>query len=463
MTEAPALPRARSGFDRRLVAPMLLGSVLNPINSSIIAVALVPIGVAFGAAPSATAWLVSGLYVATAVGQPVVGRLVDIYGPRPLYLIGTGLTGIAGILGVTAPHLGVLVAARVILGVGTCAGYPAAMSLIRSEARRTGQDSPAGVLTMLAVANQTVAVIGPSLGGFLIGVGGWRATFAVNIPLSAACLILGWLLLPRTEKSQRPDARIDLWGIALFTLMLVSLLLFVMNPHLSTLYLAGLALAAGAGFTVRELRCAQPFIDLRLFGGNLPLLATYGRNLLAMIVAYGFLYGYTQWLEDGRGLSASTTGLLLLPLFGTGIVVSVVSGRRAGVRGKLLIGGLGQVVAITLLLFTGSSTALWALVIVALTAGIPQGLNSLAMQNAVYFQADAARLASSAGLLRTFTYLGAIAASAANAAFLRHGADTPGMHQLAWFMLAAAVVFLAVTVFDRSLSGVGRPRTETPA
>src|SRR5437763_292024 len=107
---------SRTEFDRRLIAPMLLGSVLNPVNSSMIAVALVPIGVAFGAPPAQTVWLVSALYLATAVGQPVVGRLVDMYGPRRLFLAGTGLAGIAGVLGALAPSLGVLIVARVLLG-----------------------------------------------------------------------------------------------------------------------------------------------------------------------------------------------------------------------------------------------------------------------------------------------------------------------------------------------------------
>ena len=145
------------GFDRRLLAPMMLGSVLNPVNSSIISVALVPIGAAFGAPPSRTAWLISALYLATAIGQPVVGRLIDLFGPRRLFLAGTALTGLAGVVGVLAPDLWVLIGARVLLGFGTCAGYPAAMSLIRSEARRTGHDSPAGVLTALAVTTQTIS------------------------------------------------------------------------------------------------------------------------------------------------------------------------------------------------------------------------------------------------------------------------------------------------------------------
>ncbi|SFI97621.1 Predicted arabinose efflux permease, MFS family [Amycolatopsis sacchari] len=447
-------------FDRRLLAPMMLGSVLNPVNSSIIAVSLVPIGVAFGAPPAETAWLISALYLATAIGQPVVGRLIDLHGPRRLFLIGTALTGLAGLVGVLAPTLGVLIAARVLLGFGTCAGYPAAMYLIRGEAERTGHDSPAWVLTALAVTTQTIAVIGPSLGGLLIGLGGWRTTFAVNIPLALAGLVVGALFLPRTRppKPDRPVAGLDLPGMALFAVMLVSLLLFLMHPRTADWYLLALTAVAAAGFAVRELRTAQPFLDLRVLGGNRPLLLTYARALAAYVVSYAFLYGYTQWVEEGRGLSASEAGLTQLPLFGMAIVVSTLTGRRREVRAKLLVGGLGQLVACALLLLLGPHSAIWLLLVVAVVFGVPQGLNSLALQNSVYAQADAERMGSSAGLLRTFGYLGAIVASAANGAFFGAHADTGGLHHLAAFMLAAAALFLAITIADRSLN---RERTSS--
>lgn len=246
---------------------MVLGSVLNPVNSSMIAVALVPIGSALGAPPSQTAWLVSGLYLATAVGQPVIGRLVDMFGPRRLYLIGTAMVGVAGLLGSVAPNLGALVAARVLLGFGTSAAYPAAMHLTRSEAERTGRDSPAGVLTALAVSAQTVSVIGPTLGGLLIGLGGWRTIFLVNVPLSLACLVLGALRLPKATKIAKgadraadvggvpvPAARgIDLPGMALFAALLVALMVFLMKPRAEDWYLPVLALLIGAAFARREL------------------------------------------------------------------------------------------------------------------------------------------------------------------------------------------------------------------
>ncbi|MEW1955586.1 MFS transporter [Terrabacter sp. NPDC080008] len=401
---------------------MVLGSVLNPVNSSIIAVSLIPIGRDLGAAPAQTAWLISSLYVATAIGQPVVGRLVDAFGPRVPYLVGTAMVGLAGVLGMVAPGLGWLVVARVILGIGTCSGYPASMHLIRREAERTGRDSPNGILTTLAVANQTVAVIGPTLGGLLIGIGGWRATFAVNIPLSLACLVLGSLFLPRGPGSA-VGAKHD--------------------PERM----------ASRGRTARGVMGVLGVLGV--MRGNRPLVLTYVRMLLTAVVSYSVLYGFTQWLEEGRGLEPSQAGLLLLPMFATAIVVSTLTGRHAAVRGKLVVGGVLQVVAAVLMLLLGGQSAIWLLVVIVLLLGVPQGLLNLANQNAVYHQAHRERLGASAGLLRTFMYLGAIIASGATGHFLGASADSAGLHEIAVFAALAAALMLVVTLVDRSLGAIG--------
>ena len=427
----------------RLAIPLVLGSMLNPVNSSMLAVALIPIGVAFGASPATTVWLVSSLYVTTAVGQPVVGQLVDRYGARPLYLAGAALVGAAGVLGMFAPSLGMLILTRVLIGLGTSAAYPAAMRLLRD--RDEGDNR--GMLTALAVAGQVIAVVGPSLGGLLVGVAGWQAIFAVNVPFAALCLVTGARRLPRT----RPDTttRIDYPGIAFFAAMLVTALLFLMNPH--HWYLAIAAVAAAAAFTARELRVDAPFLDLRVLGGNRPLLATYLRQVLTYTVAYSFTYGFVQWLEAGRGLSAQVTGLVVLPMSAVAILTATIAGRRREIRGKLVVGGIVLVAACAALTIVGSHTAVWLLVAVGVLTGVPQGLNGLANQNALYRQADPDSMGTAAGLLRTFMYLGAMVSSAAVAVTFPDGALTGGLHQLAGFMLACAVVLVAVTLVDRSL------------
>ncbi|GGE32870.1 MFS transporter [Pullulanibacillus camelliae] len=453
---------ADNAFDRKLIAPMVLGSILNPINSSIISVALLPIGQAFGAPPSQTAWLVSALYLATALGQPVVGKLIDLFGPKLLFMIATSLVGISGVVAIFAPNLWWLVAARVLLGLGTCAGYPASMYIIRREAERTGEESPTSILTILAIANQTIAVIGPTLGGLLIDIGGWQSTFIINIPLSIACILLGIFRLPRQSRFAHEEKKlisIDLIGMLLFGITLISALLFLMNPSVSTLYLLGIAIIIAIIFAVFELKISNPFIDIRVLGGNTPLLLTFARSLLAAIVAYCFLYGFPQWLEKGRGLSPSHAGLLLLPMFLTAIIVSRTTGKSPAIRLKLIVGSIVQFIAMSLILLTNHTSSILFLIILILLLGIPQGLLNLANQNAVFFQADPKQIGASAGLLRTFMYLGAILASAANGLFLKSGATTAGMHHIAMFSSVIGILLIAITLFDRRLKTAPNKKT----
>lgn len=450
-------------FDKRLLAPMMVGAILNPINTSVIAVALTPISIALGAPASRTVWLVSALYLTTAIGQPLVGRLVDIFGVKRLFLCGGALVAVSGPAGAMVQNspesLWWLVGARVILGLGTCAGYPAAMQMIRAESDRTGMKSPAGILTALSVATQTVSVIGPTLGGLLIGAWGWRATFAVNLPLGLASLILGWIFFP-AKTGEEPDAdkrpKIDAAGIILFAIAMLSLLVFLQDASFRLVWLLAITVLSGAALVWRELHTDDPFIDVRVLAGNQPMLLTYVRSLLTAMITYTFVYGFTQWLESGRGLNATGAGLVLLPVFAAGIVVATLFGRKPAVTSKLLVGAIAQLVAGVLMLFTTGASPIWFLIIVMLVLGIPQGLNNLAIQNSLYFQADKERIASSAGLLRTFMYIGAIASSVIYGNVYGPRASTSGLHVLGWVVVGIAALFFLITAGDRTLSAIGR-------
>jgi len=107
-----------------------------------IATVLVAIGQDFHVGAAGTAWLVSAMYLSSAVGQPSLGRLADRIGPRRVFVAGALTVCAAGLIGALAPGFPLLIVSRVVLGIGTAAAYPAAMALLRAESQRVGRPTP---------------------------------------------------------------------------------------------------------------------------------------------------------------------------------------------------------------------------------------------------------------------------------------------------------------------------------
>src|SRR5215207_10481727 len=102
-TTAPQPPSAPTRVPRRVMAAILLGTVLNPINSSMIAVALVRIQDDFDVSVVSLSWLISSFYLVAAVGQSVLGRLADQFGPRRVLCLGFSIAALGGAIGGLAP------------------------------------------------------------------------------------------------------------------------------------------------------------------------------------------------------------------------------------------------------------------------------------------------------------------------------------------------------------------------
>lgn len=119
----------------KFVTPIALGTILQPLNSSMIAVALVGIHSHFDAGTSVT-WLVSALYLATAVAAPAMGRIADVLGPRRISLAGIVLVGATSAVAPFAPNVAALVVCRILIGIGTAAQYPCDVAMIRRAADR---------------------------------------------------------------------------------------------------------------------------------------------------------------------------------------------------------------------------------------------------------------------------------------------------------------------------------------
>lgn len=203
----------RLGAPTSLVVTVALGTLLNPLNSSMIAIALVPVQREFEVGVATVSWLVSAFYLSAAVGQPLVGRLVDLLGGRRLFIAGLVTAGTVSLLAPLVPGFWWLVGMRVLLAIGTSAAFPAALVLIRAAAEdaptaasRAGtrpalSRPPAGSLAVLNVAAATSAACGPVLGGFLVAFAGWEAVFLVNVPVTALGVILALRFLPRVRSA----------------------------------------------------------------------------------------------------------------------------------------------------------------------------------------------------------------------------------------------------------------------
>ena len=432
----------------RNLAPLLLALTLNPINSSIIATALVPIGDAFHANAAQTAWLIAALYLATSVGQPLMGRLADAFGAVPVFYAGLLLTVIAGVGGALSPSLGVLVAWRVVLGLGTSSAYPAAMILLRRfAADEKGRLRP-GALSAITVAGQVSIVIGPTLGGLLVQAAGWRSTVLVVVPVAIIAGILGAFWLPRGT-TPRGDARasvrdVDFAGILTFAAGLTLLLVVLLHPHAISPYALAGMVASFACWYVIERRTAAPFIDVRMLARNRALMAVYARYVAIYTIFYAVFYGFPQWLEQARHASPAQAGLLMLP---TSIVaiLCALAGARMPPRVALLIGCLGALLGTGMLLTLHAQSAALAILAASALLGIPNGMNPVSEQATLALHARPDQIGVASGLLRTAGYVGAMIASSLIGLTFTGAAGANDLHVLALILTALAAALVLVS------------------
>ncbi|MFK0294692.1 MFS transporter [Streptomyces sp. NPDC090442] len=465
-TAEPArLPTGEAGFGARLMTPLLLGSLLNPINSTMIATALVAIGRDFRVGPADTAWLISAMYLASAVGQPSLGRVADRFGPRRVFVAGTVAVCAAGLLGALAPTFALLIASRVVLGVGTAAAYPAAMAMLRAESRRVGRPTPRAVLGRISLAALASAAVGPTLGGLLAATAGWRAVFAVNVPLALLALAGALLWLPADRDTRAataaagPDAAargsLDPFGIALFASALTCAMLFLLRLDAPRWPLLAPTAALTAALVWWQLRHSQPFIDLRMLAHNRALVLTYLRHGLTYLVIYCVLYGFSQWLEQAHGFSSFHAGLVMLPMSGAAALCSLAGARTRGIQAPLTVAALCLTAGSAVFLLLRDTSPLPLLLLAGALFGIPQGLAATGNQAAVYAQAPADGVGAAAGLQRTAQYLGAITASSLIGLLYGQRATDPGLHSIAVTGAVLGVLLLALTLADGTLRTTG--------
>jgi EmrB/QacA subfamily drug resistance transporter len=335
---------------RVTLALLAFAQLIVSIDAYIVVVALPDIGRELGFSEQTLQTVISAYAVAFGGFLLLGGRAADLLGRRRMFVAGLFLYAISSLAGGLAGAPGILLAARVVQGLGGALVFPATLSLISTTFAEGAERNRA--LAVWGGAGAAGLVLGVLLGGELTTSLGWEAVFLVNVPLAAVALGLAFSLIPPDPERDGSGA-FDIPG-ALSSSIGITLLVFALvqgpelgwgsPPILASVLLGGLLLVA---FVVIEARSRDPLMPLGLLA-NRSLSAAVAITLLFMATFGSVLYFLTLYFQNVHGYDALQTGVaFLLP---TAFVVggSALGGQlatrfglRATLVGALVIGSLG--------------------------------------------------------------------------------------------------------------------------
>ncbi|MFE9841203.1 MDR family MFS transporter [Streptomyces goshikiensis] len=354
-------------------------------------------------------WVVTAYTLATAASTPIWGKIGDMYGRKGAFLTSIVIFLIGSALSGMAQDMGQLIGFRAVQGLGAGGLMVGVMAiigdLIPPRERGKYQGMMAGVMALAMIG-------GPLVGGTITDHMGWRWSFYINLPLGAVALAMVTAVLHLPKK--RAKGKIDYLGAALLTLAITSTVL--VTTWGGTEYAWGSAeilglIAVGvlstAAFLYAETKAAEPVMPLHIFRSrNFTLMSVIG-FLVGFAMFGGVLY-LPLFQQSVQGASATNSGLLLLPMLLSMMLVSLIAGRITTSSGKYkmfpIIGGALMVVGMFLLaqMDTGTSRLVSGVYMGVLGAGLGflMQITMLVAQNSVDMK-DMGVASSSATLFRT--------------------------------------------------------------
>lgn len=438
---------------------------MGQLDASIINLAYRDLQASFHASLGSVEW-VALAYLLVLVGLVVaIGRFADMVGRKLLYTYGFVLFTLASVGCGLAPSLGVLVALRAVQAVG------AAMLQANSVALITVA-MPAGMLGRgLGVQGAAQALglaLGPTVGGALVALGGWRLIFFVNVPAGIIGTALAWLLLPRTRQFA-PKRPIDALGLGLFFLaagtLLAGLSLATTQTRAVIVTCLVVSAAAWSALVLHTRQFARqgrsPLIPPALFASK-PFSAGIVAGLLSYLVLFGILFIVPFLLEQADGLSAARTGLALTVLPVAIGVLAPVAGQFADRHGARAPTSVGMaVLAGGLVLTATTAPALWGVVAGLAVAGVGLGAFTPANNSAIMHAVRREQAGLAGGVLNMTRGVGTATGVAVTGLVydLRTGGGTSAAVVTGGFQAAAVLLaVLAGAAACVSLLGSGRPR-----
>jgi MFS family permease len=371
------------------------------------------------------AWIIFSFYIASAVAQPVMGRASDLFGRRRIFLAGLVVAFAASLLAPLSPSFGWLLVFRIVQSIGTSMIIAVGMAIVRIHIT----ERQAAALSVLSIFQSGAAAVGPFIGGVLIHWWDWPAIFLVNIPFAAASFLLAWKTIPEDAKptsvARRTALRqwlelMDAKGILLFAAALSSLLIGLLavksagQLSFMPVILGLIGLAAIGGFVRHELNTKSPLIPLRTFVKYPAMARVHLEFMIVNVLFYALFFGLPSYLQSVRHISELHTGFLMLTLGLCSLIASPAAGRwvdRSGPKPALLGAGLLMTLGSVWIAILNPSSPIISICVALAAFGIANGLNSVAMQAALFQSTPKEIIGVASGLFSTSRNLGAIFSS----------------------------------------------------
>jgi EmrB/QacA subfamily drug resistance transporter len=355
---------------------IVAATTMVALDTTIVNVALHQIAVDLHAG-SRIEWVVTAYLLAVCVSQPASGWLADRFGRRIVFLTSLAAFTAASGACALAPTLSLLVAARVVQGLGGGALIPVGMAMVLGLFPRERHGRAIGIW---GLAGMLAPAIGPTLGGWLVTAVSWHWLFLINLPIGVVTFAFGLRLLPEVgERHHRPFDGLGL-GLGCGGLSIAVLGLSEANEwgwgSMATIACLVGGIALLGGFVLHELRVDHPLIELRMFSERTFRLAM-AVMMFVFVAQFARLVFLPLQLESLRGESALKVGLLFFPAALVSAGAMTVGGRvvdRIGPRLPIVIGTSAMAVALIGFTRLSLDTPLALIAVILAVQGLGFGL-----------------------------------------------------------------------------------------
>lgn len=398
---------------RGVVAAATLGSGLTLLDGTVVNVALRAMGEDLDASLAELQWITNGYFLSLASLILLGGALGDRLGRRRVFVVGTVWFALASLLCAIAPSAEVLVAARVLQGVGGALLTPGSLAMIQGAFRPEDRGRAIGAWAGLG---GVATVLGPLVGGVLVDHASWRWIFLINLPLAALTVWLAQRWVPETRDPRAPG-RFDVPGAVLATLALAGTTWALTDAGgPATWWAAALGVLAAVAFVVVERRSGDPMVPLGLFADR-TFSAANVMTLLVYAALGAVLFFLVLQLQTVGGYDALEAGLATLPITACMLVLSSRAGalgQRIGPRVPMTVGPLVMAVGAAWLVVVGPGVVWWRDVAPGLTVlGLGLALTATPLTAAVMAAAPDALTGIASGVNNAVARAGSLLAVAA--------------------------------------------------